>query len=362
MPQDQDAASPVPLVSSKLIGELRTALSEGDERPILITIHDYPDPDALASALALQTLVNSWGIATTIAYGGGIGRPENNAMVKLLDIEMTSFHKLSNLEDFKGALITDTQPASRNQSLPSGVPVLAVIDHHTLGSDASTRRHAAWMSGAKAAKKPFTDVRTEVGSSSTLALGYLAAAGMVPDKRLATALFVGVMTDTDSLLRDATAADIAAYTMLLPLADMQLVYGICRPSLGKDFFRFLNSAMNKTTLYHHCLIADCGEITAPDVISTVSDFLIRTDRIAYALAYGVKGNRIYLSLRAKPPQDDATRIILEAVGRNGRGGGHNLSAGGFVDMTSDTWVEVREMQSRFLQAARIFDVPGEMLI
>jgi nanoRNase/pAp phosphatase (c-di-AMP/oligoRNAs hydrolase) len=213
------------------------------------------------------------------------------------------------------------------------------------------RLGAARAVGSSTSRKCYFDVRLDVGSSSTLVLGYLLAAGMIPDKRLATALFVGVMTDTDSLLRDAEASDIAAYTRLLPLADMQLVYGICRPPLGRDYFRFLASAMNKAVLHGHCLIADCGEIAAPDAISTVSDFLIRNKGILYALAHGSREGRLYLSLRAKLPREDATRIMLDVVGPDGKGGGHNLSAGGFIDPADGKPVSVEAMRRRFLQAA-----------
>ncbi len=340
-----------PLVTLGQLGRMRAALTEGSDDPILIAIHDYPDPDALASALALQTLGRSWGVDSTIVYGGGIGRPENAAMVSLLGIEIVSFGKIADLSKYKGAVFTDTQPAAKNQSLPASVPVLAVIDHHSLGDDTVRVYATVKAKHHETAIHSYHDVRTDVGSSSTLALGYMTAAGMVPDARLATALFTGIKTDTDSLLRDATPADVQAYTSLIPLADMQMVAGIARPPLGRDYFRLLDQAMRQTLVYSNCLIADCGEITSPDAISVISDLLIKNDGTMYALAHGSRENRHYFSLRVKPPNNDATRVILQTVGRDGKGGGHNLSAGGFVDSTEQNKLTILgECRDRFLLA------------
>ena len=53
--------------------------------PLLILTHNYPDPDAIASAFTLQYLTeNFFGMKTKIAYGGVIGRMENRSMVDIL--------------------------------------------------------------------------------------------------------------------------------------------------------------------------------------------------------------------------------------------------------------------------------------
>ncbi len=347
-----------PLVTPKQLAALRAAVTEGNEKPVLIAIHDYPDPDALASALALQVLGHSWGVASTIAYGGGIGRAENGIMVNLLGLETTTFQKLDDLSQFKGALITDTQPAAKNQSLPGDIPILAVIDHHQLGED--SMKLAMLRSGPD--KKCYYDVRLDVGSSSTLLTGYLLAAGLIPDARLATALFIGIKTDTDSLMRDAKRFDSAAYTQLIPLADMKIVSQISHPPLSQDYYRFLDKAMNNAWIYDNSLICNCGDILAGDIISTISDMMIQTENVSYALAYGVRKDRIYLSLRAKPPCEDATRVMLETVGPDGKGGGHNLTAGGFMIINKALQDHINEMRQRFLKVTGSKAVEGVALL
>lgn len=62
---------------------------------LLIVVHDYPDPDALASALALAHLARRrHSRRTRITYGGLITRAENRTMVQQLRIKMTHVAKI----------------------------------------------------------------------------------------------------------------------------------------------------------------------------------------------------------------------------------------------------------------------------
>ncbi len=348
-----------PLVSSARLRSLRSALGSGD-RPLLIAIHDYPDPDAIASALAIQTLAGSWGISSVIAHGGILGREENAEMVRLLKIELKSFETLPDLEEFRGALFLDTQPLAKNQSAPPFIPVVGVIDHHTLGDD-SVRLTAVTATGTT--KIVYSDIRPEeVGASSTLALGYLEAAHITPDTRLATALFLGLKTDTDGLLRDAHEADIAAYVRLLPLIDLKLAAMVSHPPLARDHFAFLNKAMTKAMVHGASLIANCDDIRSPDLLSTASDTLISLKGLNYALAIGFCGKHAYLSLRAKPPRGDATGVLLKVVEPEGKGGGHGLSAGGFTEPGATRGECLERIKKRFLNATGDAGSAGKPLI
>ena len=51
-------------------------------------MQDDPDPDAIASALALRTLLGRTKTAAPIATFGTITRPENRAMTRILEIDV----------------------------------------------------------------------------------------------------------------------------------------------------------------------------------------------------------------------------------------------------------------------------------
>src|SRR5581483_6048278 len=61
-------------------------LSDADR--VLILLHNEPDPDAMASGLALRTLLHRTKATAVIAALQGVTRPENLRMANLLDISV----------------------------------------------------------------------------------------------------------------------------------------------------------------------------------------------------------------------------------------------------------------------------------
>ncbi len=350
------------LVSTTRLRALRSGLGSGD-KPILIATHDYPDPDAIASAMAFQTLAGSWGVSSVIVHGGIIGREENAEMVRLLKIDLTTYDSIARFEDFRGALFLDTQPQARNQSMPHDVPVLGIIDHHRLGEDSIRSMPLPRpLTESGTTRITYNDIRLDVGATSTLAFGYLESAGIMPDTRLATALFIGIKTATDGFLRDANPADIDAYTRLMPLSDLKLAARILHPPLDRDYFRFLHLAMERAVIYDYALVSNCGDVDSPDMLSSASDTLIDVREVDYALAVGFYQGRAYMSLRANPPHEDATRVMLRVIGEDGKGGGHNRSAGGFTDIGPSETECFEAIRLRFLAATGVSQATGVSLI
>ena len=99
--------------------------------PVLILTHDNPDPDALASGIALATLLKqAWGIPTRLVYSGLIARAENQAMLRLLTPEWEALTDLGDLGAYAALAMVDSQPGAGNNSLPTGMVPQIVIDHH----------------------------------------------------------------------------------------------------------------------------------------------------------------------------------------------------------------------------------------
>ena len=75
--------------------------------PLLILPHDYPDPDALASAYALQYLAQKgFGMEAKIGYGGVISRAENRAMVRILKIPVQKM-KAAQVRRYRNVALVD---------------------------------------------------------------------------------------------------------------------------------------------------------------------------------------------------------------------------------------------------------------
>ena len=74
---------------------------------VYIQTHNFPDPDAIASAFGLQELLKLRGIHATICYKGKIDRYSTDKLRELMEIE------LLNVEDLSTILTDDPVAAYR---------------------------------------------------------------------------------------------------------------------------------------------------------------------------------------------------------------------------------------------------------
>mgnify|MGYP003311857817 FL=1 len=114
--------------------EVLRRLSDEEDAKILIVCHDNPDPDALASALAMKHLCDSLGHSSTIIHGGMIEHQQNRAMVKLLEMDIRKLILDWEIEDLLNesdvVICVDFSHPGANNILPSTCVPHIVIDHH----------------------------------------------------------------------------------------------------------------------------------------------------------------------------------------------------------------------------------------
>jgi nanoRNase/pAp phosphatase (c-di-AMP/oligoRNAs hydrolase) len=313
-------------------------------RRILILTHDHPDPDALASGWSLRRLVRRRLEARAdLAYGGLIGRAENRALVTYLRIPLLPIAQLDPAR-YDAVALVDTQPGTGNNSLPDGRLPEVIFDHHPL------RRASR--------EAPFCDVRPEVGALATVMLEYLHAADLEIDRRVATALFYAIRTETQNLGREGAAADARAFAELFPRVDNQLIARIEQAPFSRTYLKILDSAFRATRVYGRVAITRLETLPYPDVPAELADLLLRTDEIEAALVMGVHRSRLYLSLRLLEGQLNAGSVLRRIVGEEGRAGGHERIAGGRVDLRARR-VSAATLQRRLARRAReALGVPG----
>ncbi len=165
----------------------------------IIVLHDYPDPDAISSAFAHQLISGAFDIRCDIVYNGKISHPQNIALVKLLGIEPIRFDRSLDWKRYAGAVYVDNQGTTAEEIIrhleDSGVPALAVVDHHEL---------------QQRLEPFFADVRRAYGATASIYAEYLEQGLVELDKSrkehvmLATALPHGIITDTNGLTRAGT--------------------------------------------------------------------------------------------------------------------------------------------------------------
>lgn len=288
---------------------------------ILILPHNDPDPDSIASALALRYLLaQRLGMQAVIAYKGIIGRAENKALVRYLGHPL---QRLTNrdLRQSGPIALVDTQPGAGNNALPHNSVATIVIDHHP-------RREAT-------AAVSFADVRSDVGATSTILTEYLQSADLEPTPPLATALFYGIKTDTMGLGRDASPADTAAYFYLQPLIDVEALVEIERAQVPAEYFRSLTAALQSARVYDGVVITYVGRLRYPDLVAEMADLLLRLEGTQWVICMGVYHENLMLAARTRRQRGGAGELVRAMVGDLGVAGGHGAMAGGQIPLRDE---------------------------
>jgi nanoRNase/pAp phosphatase (c-di-AMP/oligoRNAs hydrolase) len=320
-------------------GERLRALREAVEAvrgPLLIQGHNYPDPDCLAAALGMQALLaQAFERTSVIAFGGGLGRAENRAMAGILGIDYRDVDEIVPSE-FAGVIVVDSQPSAGNLAVPEGLPVVAVLDHHEAPE---SDYEAAWR-----------DIRTDLGATCSLLVEYLDHAGLHIDERLATALLIGIRTDTEDLERDGTDMDVAAYVRLFPDVDRSIMIQVLRPPLSEEYFGLLHTALETARSYDTIVVAPLGRLPAPDLLSEISELFLRLKGVHVSLAVGYYAGGVNLSLRSARPRKGLQGVLRDLVGATGRAGGHGRAMGGRVPADDgDAEAEIERICKGFVE-------------
>ena len=324
--------------------------AEGDAGTILILPHNDPDPDAIASAVALRhLLMEALNVESTIAYQGIVGRAENRALLRYLGQPLRPLTDTDLAGEVPIAL-ADTQPGAGNNALPAGSGAAFVIDHHTWREPTAT---AAYV-----------DVRPEAGATSTILTEYLQEAGLEPEPPLATALFYGIKSDTRGLSCGAGPADMAAYLYLQPRVDTRALAEIECAQVPASYFKSFDATLRAARVFDGVVVAYVGLMAYPDLAAEMARLLLRLEKSRRVVCMGVHRDVLILSVRTQSPTGGAEELVQAIVGDEGTAGGHGLMAGGQVPLKGrDPELVVHLLRQRVLRVLQVPpEVRGERLI
>lgn len=295
----------------------------GDAREILVVSHFNPDPDCLASAAGIATLIRlKLGKSPLIIQSGTIGRAENRAMVSVLGISLAPAEEA--LDGFQGAIVlVDTQPGRRNNPLPSDLRPAAVIDHHP-----------DW---GNTGGVPFVDLRQDYGATSTIITEYLQELEVPIDSRLATALFFGISSETQRFARETMSADIVASQFLFPYVDKRLLGVIETPTLTRSYFHLMVDAVRSTVVCDNVVVTILGSVPYSDAVAEVADLFVRLEDANWAVCLARHEDSLVVSLRTVEANADAGPLLASIL-PFGTAGGHAMTAGGRIPLGCGDWV------------------------
>ncbi|PYS05423.1 MAG: hypothetical protein DMG12_07810 [Acidobacteria bacterium] len=270
---------------------------------VVILLQDDPDPDAIASGLALRQVLGRNKQTAPLGSFGRVTRPENIAMVKLLEIEIEKVTK-STLGKFDRIAVVDLQPPHL-AAPPDHVDL--VIDHHP--------EQFTYKSHIK-------DIRPGYGATSTILLEYLLCSGTGIGPRLATALLYGIKSDTFSLSREVNEWDVGAFSYLYPLANQNLMRRIERPELPPAALDALSLGLKNRRVIDKVAFVHLGRVERDDLIPQMADFSLSFEGIEWAFVSGIYDANYIISVRNVGYVRAAGRVLKEAFGNIGSAGGH----------------------------------------
>ncbi|HET7324815.1 MAG TPA: DHH family phosphoesterase [Halococcus sp.] len=286
------------------------------EAPLAVVTHDNPDPDAIASALALCKIANFAGCETDICYFGNITHQQNRAMVNLLDLDMREL-EAGDIDEYGGLALVDHSRPGVNDQLPEDTPVDVLIDHHPPRAPVEAR---------------FVDLRSDVGATSTLLVEYLRRLGIEVDETVATALLYGIRIDTKDFKREVSTVDFEAAAFLLPYVDEAILEQVETPSMSAETLETMARAIKNREVRDSVLLSYIEDLHERDALAQAADQLLDIEGVRTTLVYGIIEGTVYCSGRTRGAKIDLGETLRDAFDQIGSAGGHADMAGAQISL------------------------------
>lgn len=284
---------------------------------VVIRLHNFPDPDAIASAYGLQDLLLSENnIKSKICYSGKIDRESTNKMVELLDIEAIEVNGAEKIDNETTIILVDSQKGNTNTAIFECGNIIC-IDHHPIYEDICYN---------------YRDIRPEVGACASIIAEYYHESKITPDSKVATALLYGIKIDTANLTRGVSNLDLDMFYFLYKLADLQKLTNLESSNLQFSDLKEYMTAIKNIKVYGSVSFANTGDDCHEALIAMISDFTLSISEVQFSIVYSIKEDGIKISTRSKTEKYDAGKITKAALVGLGSGGGHPFMAGGFVPL------------------------------
>lgn len=296
------------------MGDFHELVTLCQGKKVYIQTHNFPDPDAIASAFGLQCLLSLFNVPTILCYDGRIDKLSASKMLDAFQIEMFSYEQLRpDMSEKDYVICVDAQKHSGNITDFVGNEV-ACIDHHPTFVPMEYR---------------YKDIRM-TGACSTIIAQYFQQLTCEPDIATATALLYGIKMDTLQFTRGVTELDIQMFAYLFPRCDQELLVRLERNNMEFHDLKAYGAAIESIEIYDMMGISYIP-FSCPDaLIAILSDFILALQEVEISVVYSYREDGIKFSVRSEDSAIHAGHLIRGALEGYGDGGGHAEMAGGMI--------------------------------
>jgi len=284
-----------------------------DADRVLILLHNDPDPDAMASGLALRNVLRRTKQTAVLGAQVGATRPENIRMMNLLDIHVESVTP-ETLAGFDRIAMVDVQPHYFGEAFHR---VDLVIDHHPEQAGYSA---------------VFKDIRATYGSTSTILTEHLRAVDANISERTATAMLYAIKSDTLFFNRQANRVDLEAFSFLYPLADAAMIRKMEGAEITMDRLEYVLKAKQHGQMVEQVFCAFIGASPREDFIPYVADFYLQLEDVKWTIIAGIVNDALVMSVRNLGYSRNAGEFVRKYFADIGSAGGHRAMAKAVVPL------------------------------
>ena len=262
---------------------------------VCIQTHDYPDPDALACAYALQELLRRYGIVAEIGHFGTVDKVNIRMMMDIFEIRTMTAGQMAALPEDAVVINVDVQKNNSNLTDMRGEE-LVCIDHHP------------WVTKEQYA----VVIHKLVGSCATIVTQLFTELGEeIPQ--------TGVTDD-----------DLAAFSMLHRIANHDIIRQLDNNSLQLSDLRAYGAAIQNIAVYDGIGFVHIPFDCPDGLIASVSNFILELDAVKLAVVYADRNGGLKFSVRSEVSSINAGQLVNLALRGVGNGGGHATMAGGLL--------------------------------
>ena len=266
------------------------------------------DPDSIASAFALKRLLWRKVKRVNIVRINKIERADNLAFINLLNLRQQHIRNFKSSEVTKWAIV-DSQPDHHETF--SKFPFDIIIDHHPISKNVNAA---------------FIDIQEEYGANSTILTEYLKASKIKPSSRLATALFYGIKTDTNSFVRNTVSNDIKAFRYLYEFANHNIIKKIESSEMTKKTLSSFMVAIQNLIFVKQTAVVHLGEVDEDSTLVIIADFFMKLAEANCSIVSGVYDQKLIVIYRNAEFRRNAGKMAKEMFENVGSAGGHKSMA------------------------------------
>ena len=292
---------------------------------IIVQCHNTPDADAIASGMALTKYLTENGKRVAFVYGGNFEITKSNLKLMISDLGVDIHYvrhqaQLSQLlgireQELPGLLITVDCQYGEGNVRKFKAKNIAVIDHHQVSNQLPE----------------LAEVRSYLASCSTLVWDMLRDAdySVADDKKLSTALYYGLMTDSNNFSEIQHPVDMDMRDFLK--YSNSAITKFKNSNISQEELRIAGIALLGSEYYHenhYCIVKT--DPCDPNILGIISDMMLQVEDVECCLAYSIHEGGIKLSVRScvkEVKADELAKFICQGVGD---GGGHLIKAGGSI--------------------------------